>query len=247
MGFNPGYRGFLDFAAAVGLALEPFQRKIARAALESRELLALPPRGNGKSRLAGTLAVHDLLTTERPAIYIAAASRDQARVIFEYARDVAMHPAVADEIVVRHLELRRPDGFLRVLASDAPKLHGLTPSSVYLDELQAFRDDSVYLALRTAIHKRPGARMTVISTAGQGTESPLGALRARALALPDIRTRGALTDALGDSLRMLEWATPQDASIDDMRRAKAANPASWITAAGLREQRDAVPRARSLN
>jgi hypothetical protein len=46
MGFKAGYRGFLDFAEAVGLALEPFQRKIARAAIESRELLALLPRGN---------------------------------------------------------------------------------------------------------------------------------------------------------------------------------------------------------
>jgi hypothetical protein len=37
MGFEPGYRGFLE---AAGLALEPFQRKIARAAIES-----LPPSG----------------------------------------------------------------------------------------------------------------------------------------------------------------------------------------------------------
>jgi hypothetical protein len=120
MGVRPGYRGFLKFADAVGLALEPFQRRIARAAIESRELLTLLPRGNGKSRLAGTLAVHDLLTTERPAIYVAAASRDQARVIYEYARDVAMHPVVSDEVIVRHLELRVAGGFLRVLASDAP-------------------------------------------------------------------------------------------------------------------------------
>jgi hypothetical protein len=74
--------------------------------------------------------------------------------------------ALADEIVVRHLELRRRDGFLRVLASDAPKLHGLTPSCVYLGEEQ---------------------------------------------------------------------------DIDDLRAANRANPASWITAEGLREQREAVP------
>jgi len=91
-----GYGGFLDFARAVGLDLEPFQRRIARAALEARELLVLLPRGNGKSRLVGTLAVHHLLTTPRPAVYVAAASRDQARVVFEYARDVAMHPALRD-------------------------------------------------------------------------------------------------------------------------------------------------------
>jgi hypothetical protein len=51
-----------------------------------RELLVLLPRGNGKSRLIGTMAVYHLLTTEKPAVYLAAASRDQARVVFEYAR-----------------------------------------------------------------------------------------------------------------------------------------------------------------
>jgi len=70
---------------------------------------------------------------------VAAASRDQARVVFEYARDVAYHPAVADRITVRHLELRVEGGFLRVLASDAPKLHGLTPSLAVVDELHASR------------------------------------------------------------------------------------------------------------
>lgn len=240
MAFRAGYRGFLDFAEAVGLALEPFQRKIARAA-DVRELLVLLPRGNGKSRLIGTLAVHHLLTTDKPAVYVAAASRDQARVVFEYARDVAMHPAVADAITVRHLELRVEGGYLRVLASDAPKLHGLTPSLAIVDELHAFRDGEVYLALRTAMLKRPGAQMVTISTAGQGTDSPLGQLRGRALALPKISTRGALTDARGDALRMLEWRTPEDRDFDNDRAAKQANPASWITVDGLREQRGAVP------
>jgi phage terminase large subunit-like protein len=134
---RPGYRGFLAFADQAGLRLEPFQRRIARAAFgDERELLVLLPRGNGKSRLIGTLAVHHLLTTPKPAVYVAAASRDQARVVFEYARDVAMHPSVADALIIRHLELRHPDGgFLRVLASDAPKLHGLTPSLAVVDEL----------------------------------------------------------------------------------------------------------------
>jgi hypothetical protein len=108
---RPGYRGFLAFADQAGLRLEPFQRRIARAAFgDERELLVLLPRGNGKSRLIGTLAVHHLLTTPKPAVYVAAASRDQARVVFEYARDVAMHPSVADALIIRHLELRHPDG-----------------------------------------------------------------------------------------------------------------------------------------
>jgi hypothetical protein len=42
---RPGYRGFLAFADRVGLRLEPFQRRIARAAFgDERELLVLLPR-----------------------------------------------------------------------------------------------------------------------------------------------------------------------------------------------------------
>ncbi len=128
--------------------------------------------------------------------------------VFEYARDVAQTLDEPD-LIVRHLELRVPGGFLRVLASDAPKLHGLTPTLAVIDELHAFRDASVYLAMRTAVIKRPDAKMAVISTAGQGADTVLGQLRARALGADDVRTRGALTDARADSLRMLEWSVPE--------------------------------------
>lgn len=241
--FGRGLRGFYAFAEAVGLRLEPFQRKIARTLFAGqRETLVLLPRGNGKSTLLGAVAVHHLLTTPRASAYLAAASRDQARVVFEYARDFATHRAVAESVVVRHLELRAPDGgHLRVLASDAALLHGLTPSLTIVDELHSFKNDSVYLALRTAMMKRPGARMGVVSTAGQGAESPLGRLRARALALPEVRRSGPLTEAVGPGLAMLEWAAHEDADVEDPAVAKAVNPASWLRAADLAEQRAAVP------
>jgi phage terminase large subunit-like protein len=110
-----------------------------------------------------------------------------------------------------------------------------------LDEYQALPDDAVYLALSTALHKRPDAKLIVISTAGQGADSPLGRLRARALASPHVKRFGALTDARSPALRMLEWATPEDGDVDDARLVKKANPASWITVQQLAEQRQALP------
>ena len=113
---------------------------------------------------------------------------------------------------------------LRVLAADAPRLHGLTYSLAILDELQAFKSDEVYIALSSALHKRPDAKMVTISTAGQGADSPLGQLRARALAQPKVTCRGSVTDACGPGLRLLEWATPEDADVDDAKLVKRANP-----------------------
>jgi phage terminase large subunit-like protein len=219
------------FAAACGLTLEPFQRRIASAAAgPEREFVALLPRGQGKTHLLAIVALHHLLRVEDAAVYCAAASREQARILFEaaagYAR-VLEHP----NIVERHLELRwcpdagQPKVFtrhLRVLAADAPRLHGLTPSLAIIDELQAHPDDSVYVALASALHKRPAAKLVVISTAGQGADSPLGRLRARALSL-------------------LEWATPDDADIEDARIVKRANPASWIGLEQLEHAHAALP------
>jgi hypothetical protein len=85
----------------------------------------------------------------------------------------------------------------------------------------------------------------VISNAGTGADSPLGKLRSRALGADDIRRKGALTDARGDSLRMLEWAVDPEAPITDMRAAKQANPASWLTGPRIGRGRDPRGRCRS--
>lgn len=240
---------FIRFCEQAGLRLEPFQRRIAKAAAgPERELLVLLPRGNGKTTLMAALALHHLITVERAAVYCAASSREQARILYEaaamFARELE-HP----NIVVRHLELRwcpnpdEPNVFtrhLRVLAADAPKLHGLTPSLAIIDELHAHPNLDVYIALRTATLKRPDSRLVTISTAGQGADTPLGRLRARGLGQPDVRRRGAYTDGRGPNLRMLEWSVPEDADITKASIVKKANPASWITVQGLREQREAV-------
>lgn len=241
---------FGRFCEHVGLRLEPFQRRIAAAAAApERELVVLLPRGNGKTTLTAALAVHHLATRDDAQVYCAAASRAQAAILFEAAVRFVLR---LDEprLVVRHLELRwcdDPDAptrysrFLRVLAADAPKLHGLGGSLVVIDELHAHPDDSVYVALRTGVMKRPGSKLLVISTAGQGADSPLGRLRARALAQPQVTSRGGFTDARGPSLRLLEWSLPEDADPADDPAVKAANPASWISVEVLREQREAVP------
>lgn len=128
-----------------------------------------------------------------------------------------------------------------MLPAEGPKLHGLTPSLMVWDEAQAVSREDVYPALASALHKTPGSRLVTISTAGQGAESPLGQMRRRAMALQSVKHRGAFTHAAGPGFEMLEWATPMGADVDDVRAVKRANPASWITTAALREQRQRLP------
>ena len=233
---------FEAFFAFVGHRLEPFQREIAVEAFSPRrELLVLLPRGNGKTTLFAALALFELLTTRRPAVYLAAASRDQAQIAFDMARSMALaREQIRRRVKATRRELRTDDGFVKVLAADAPKVHGLAPSLALVDELHAHRDHDLYLALRTAMLKIPDSKIVTISTAGIGGDSPLGRLRARAFAMPDVKRRGPRVDARGPNFALLEWRVPDDADIDDMAVVKQANPASWISEDGLREQREAV-------
>jgi hypothetical protein len=83
---KPGFAGFVELAKAVGLNLEPFQRQIVKEALgPERELLVLIVRGNGKTSLQAAVALHHLLTVEDSEIYCCASSRDQAKILFQYA------------------------------------------------------------------------------------------------------------------------------------------------------------------
>jgi phage terminase large subunit-like protein len=239
---------FESFAATCGLGIEPFQRRIARAiAGPEREVVISTPRGAGKTTIAALHALQHLVETEGAAVYCVAASVPQARILYEQAASFARkldHP----HIVYRHHELRwcpdpeEPTRFtrhLRVLGADAPRLHGLSPTLMLLDELQAITHDDIYLALATALHKHPRSKLVITSTAASGADTPLGRLRARALA-GEVRCRGPVLDARTDTLRRLSWQVPEDAELS-VRRVKQANPASWITTEQLREQRQRLP------
>lgn len=242
--------GFNEFAKEIGLDLEPFQRRIVKAVTgPERECLILLPRGNGKTTLMAAISLWYLVETPGAKVYCAASSIPQARILFEQAQMFLrnlQHP----NLVERYHEIRwaddpdKPKVFsrhMRVLSADANRLQGLEPTVCFIDELHAHRDSSVYLALRTAIIKRPGSKLITISTAGGAADSPLGRLRARCLALPNVTRRGAYTDAQGPSLRMLDWGLQDEDDWADPEVVKTVNPASWIAIPDLAEQQAAVP------
>lgn len=232
---------FAEFFAMLGYRLEPFQREIVREAFsERRELLVLIPRANGKSTLLAAIALWSLLRGRGSQIVVGAASREQASVLFDIAREMAQHTEIAPLVEVTRREIRTTDGWLKVIAADGPRQHGLIVDLAIVDELHAHRHDELYVALRTAMQKRAGARMVTISTAGARVDTPLGRLRERALKLEKVKRDGAFTRAEGEHLAMLAWELPDGGNLDDLVAVKACNPASWITVEGLSEQKEAV-------
>jgi phage terminase large subunit-like protein len=241
---RPGLHGLIAFADSIGEPLLPHERRIARAFFGSaREVAAVLPRGNNKTTFASKVGVHHLLSTPGAIVTIGAASRDQARICFERMRGFAEHPSLAGELVVRHLELRHEDGggLLRVVPSDGPRVHGLSSTLYIGDEVWAWPANGELLeAMQTGLIKRRDSKLLLISTPAAQLDSPLGRLRARAMAQPTAKRRGPVVEAVGD-LHWLEWSVPDDADLGDMRVVKSANPAPWITIPDLRRQRAAIP------
>jgi len=183
---RPGLAGLLDLCEEIGEPLAPYQQRIARAYFgPAREVCAVLPRGNAKTTTAALIGLHHLLSVEGAAVTIGAASRDQARIAFERMRGFAQHPALEGAFTIRHLELRHEQGggLLRVVPSDGPRVHGLSSTLYIADEVWAWPADGELLtAMVTGLVKRPDSKLLAISTAAAQLDSPLGRLRARALA-----------------------------------------------------------------
>ncbi len=160
--------------------LYPWQQKILRGLLEIRPdglrrvrkaLIGLP-RKQGKTQLIAALGLYFLLLDTEPGgeIYAAAGDRDQARRIFEAAKEMLLaSPRLACECdVLRDAIFHHQSGsVLRVLSADAPTKHGLNPSVVLFDELHVQPNRRLWDVLTMAQAARLQPLVIAITTAGQ--------------------------------------------------------------------------------
>lgn len=240
---QPGLEGLVAFCELIGEPLEPYQRRIARAYFgEAREIAILLPRGNAKTTLAALIGTHHLLTTDAAAATIGAASVQQARICLERIKGFAAHPAIEGLLTIRALEVRYPEagGMLRMVPADGARAHGLSSTLYVADEVWSWKGPELLEAMQTGLVKRKDCKLLAISTAAANLDSPLGRLRARAMAQPTAKRTGPVVESTGP-LHWLEWSVDDEVELDDFEAAKAANPASWIEVEDLQRQRAAVP------
>lgn len=171
---HPYQRDFLEKLYATDKA----GRRIVR-----RALLGLP-KGNGKTELAAAIAIAELagpFAPTSPLVIIAAASFEQADILFGAARTMITEGPLAPYFDAFDTELLRRDGkpgVMRRVAAAAGTNDGARPTAVIGDELHEWvgTKERVHLVLSNGLAKRQDTLELNISTAGASLDSLLGRL-----------------------------------------------------------------------
>jgi phage terminase large subunit-like protein len=209
-----------------------------------QEILLGIPRKNGKSTIASAIALYLLVADDEnePEVYIAAAAKNQAGIVFRQSRRfVDASPALADFIRPRqyHMDCPANGGILRVIGSVGSLAHGFNPHGNIVDELHAHKTPDLYTALTTGGGAREQPITVTITTSGVEEEQVLGELYNAALAKVDLLEVRPFLSIVRDreaGFLMYWYGAAPDADPTDAAVWAGANPASWITERYLRRE-----------
>lgn len=131
------------------------------------------PRGNGKSFMLSGGCLYALAADgeEGAEVYSAATTKDQAKIVFDSTRKMAMNTpdlraALGIGVAKAALVVERSASSFKPLSSDEDSLEGLNIHFVAIDELHAHKRRAVYDVCESGMGKRDQPMMWIITTAG---------------------------------------------------------------------------------
>ena len=222
------------------------------------EVWVVIPEGNGKTTLMAGLALYHCEHRPFAVVPVAAASREQAEIMYRQAegfvlRSEPLHAGVHSAIqaakgkrkttVPRFVCLEgyrrinhHAGGRIQVFAADDRTGDGVIPTLGIIDEPHRQRDLSLYRTWSGKLQKRDG-QIVAISTAGEpGSDFEL--TRERIRDGGKARRKGSHLRVEADRIVLHEWAITAEADPTDMRAVKRANPFSGITTKTLRQKHE---------
>ena len=212
---QPWQRKFIEDIYAPAL---PDGRRVVRRAILSMA------RKNGKTALIATIALAHLVGPERipnGEIYSAANDRDQAAIIFKFARQIVeLEPELASKIDVvpstKTMVARATGSVYRAVSAEAGTKHGYLPSLVIYDELAQAKSRDLYDVLDTSFGAREEPLFITISTQSNDPEHVLSQLIDDGISGAD------------PTIVCHLFAADEDCALDDKRQWKKANPALGV-------------------
>ncbi len=208
------------------------------------------PEGNGKTTLLAGLALYHCEFRPFAVVPVAAASREQAEIMYRQAegfvlRSERLYASVHSPIqaakgkrktdVPRFLCLEgyrrinhHKGGRIQVFAADDRTGDGVIPTLGIIDEPHRQHDLSLYRTWSGKLAKREG-QIAAISTAGEpGSDFELTRTRIRQGG-NTVEREGSFVRVAGDRIVLHEWAIPDGSDPTDLELVKSANPFSGIT------------------
>ena len=131
------------------------------------------PRGNGKSALSSGVGLYMLCADGEGGaeVYSLATTRDQARIVFGDAQQMARKTAglrshFGVEVLAHNINVQKTASKFEALSAEGSTLDGLNIHFGCIDELHAHKTRAVYDVVETGTGKRDQSLLWVITTAG---------------------------------------------------------------------------------
>jgi phage terminase large subunit-like protein len=196
----------------------PDGRRVVRRAILSMA------RKNGKTALIAAIALAHLVGPEaipNGEIYSAANDRDQAAIVFKFARQIVelekeLRAKVEVVTSTKTMLARRTGSIYRAISAEAGTKHGYMPSLVIYDELAQAKNRDLYDVLDTSFGAREEPLFIVISTQSNDPEHILSQL---------------IDDGQGGddpTIVCQLHAADEDCALDDHAQWRKANPALGV-------------------
>lgn len=228
--------------AGTAMKLRPWQRDMSATLYDPATSLAVwvLPRGQGKSGIAGAIALHWLFSPDRMGGRVAIVAQDErsaVRLLRTASRMVELNPSLASRATVYRDRIVVPgtDAELVALPAEAHRVEGADLDLAILDEI-GFMPKATFEAAVMSVGKVAGGKVL-----GIGTPSPA---KFRDISpLWDLVIRGRSNE--GDkSFQLVEYGAPANLPIDSPDTWALANPAygDWLTEQSIRAQLPPVTR-----
>ena len=237
---------------------EPFQEAFAEDLFAGYpENWLLVPEGNGKTTLLAGLALYHCEFRPFAVVPVAAASREQAEILYRQAegfvlRSDRMYASVHSPLQAAKGKLKtnvprfvcleghrrinhHEGGRIQIFSADDRTGDGIIPTLGIIDEPHRLPNLSLYRTWSGKLAKRAG-QLAAISTSGEpGGDFEETRHRIRESST-DTQSDGSFTRYVSKRIVLHEWALPIEADPEDFDAVKAANPFSGITPLMLAEK-----------
>jgi len=194
----------------------------------ARTALIGMPRKNGKSALSSAaIALYSLIAegVNGAEIIVAAAEKEQARIVFGEARRMVEASELSESVTLYRDSIYVPGtkSVMRVVSAEAYSKEGLNPSRCIVDEIHAHRDRSLFDVLSLAMGNRGSlAQLVAITTAGLRTD--VSGQESVAYQLYQYGKKVAAGEIVDSSFFMAWWEAPPEMDYKDRETWAVANP-----------------------